>query len=250
MKSRNFFSLAVLTAALALTLTSCHDVVNKVAMKAVRESTDFEKKDTAKWGRVVEQDLDLSSFAAIKAKGIVRVVFTQDTTFSVRVRGNEKCIAAYRFEVRKDELKVELKDFSGSVNKRTPAVTLFIAAPDLSSADFYGSCLLEMPEPVVLPGSLNVEVEGAGEITIADLTLESLDIELNGAGRCSLANVRATGDIDLEVNGAGEVQANVFCQELDVEFNGAGSAVLSGECQHFESEANGASKIDASNLKR
>lgn len=249
MKTRNLFFFAVLLSALTF-FTSCTDMVKKIAMKAMEETASFEKEDTVKWGRVVEQDLDLPAFTAIDAKGIVRVVFTQDSIYAVRARGNEKCIADYKFTVRKGKLQVEPKDFNGSVNKRTPAVTLFISAPNLSDVEIAGAGKLESVGPTVLTGSLDIEMAGTGDISMENLTVEALNIELEGAGKCALAKVMATGDIEIEVNGAGDINANVFCQDLTLEINGAGNAVLSGECKNLICEENGASKVDISKLKR
>ena len=250
MKTRNIFFTVVLLSAVTALFTSCSEIAKKVAMKALEESADYEKADTVKWGRVVEQDLDLPEFTTIDAKGAVRIVFLQDTTCAVRVRGNEKCIAEYKFAVRKDELKVEPRGFNGSVKKGSPAVTLYVSAPNLSDIEFAGAGELEMPDATTLFGSLDIEMEGAGKISVNDLTVESLNIEVSGAGKCTLAKVVASDDIEIEVNGAGDVNANVFCQELSVELNGAGMAVLSGECKNFVCGENGASKVDASKLKR
>lgn len=251
MKTRNLFRSAVLLSALAIAFTSCTDMARKLAMRAVSESAEFEKEDTAKWGRVIDRDLDLPLFSAIDAKGAVRIVFVQDSVCSVRARGNEKCLDEYKFVVRKGELEVEPMDFSGSVNRSTASVTLFVTAPDLTEVEVSGAGKLEMPGAMSLPGSLSIEMAGAGEISIDDLTLTSLDIEVSGAGKCDLDKVTAKEDIEIEMSGAGEVKANVFCQDLSIEINGAGEAVLSGECKGtFSCEQNGASKIDTSNLKR
>ena len=250
MKTRSLFLPIMVLSALVFTFTSCSEFVKKVALKAATESVDYEKEDTAKWGSVVEQDIDLPLFSAIDAKGVVRVVFTQDSTCSVRVRGNEKCIADYEFVVKKDELNVKPKNFSGSVNNRTPSITLFIAAPSLTDIEFTGAGKLEMPDAVTLPGSLSIEMEGTGDVSIGDLTTASLNLEISGAGKCDLAKVTTTGDIEIEVNGAGDVNANVFCQELSVELNGAANAVFSGECKNYTCENNGACKADFSNLKQ
>lgn len=249
MKTRSSFYFIMLLAALTI-FTSCTEMAKKFAMKALDEAAEFEKEDTAKWGRVVEQDLDLPAFAAIDAKGAVRIVFTQDSVCSVRVRGNEKCLEEYKFEVRKDELKAAPKDFNGRVKKDSPGVTLFISAPTLSEVEIAGAGKLELTGAIAQAGPLDIEMAGAGEISIDDLAVESLNIEVSGAGRCDLAKVVAKGDIEIEVNGAGDITANVFCQELSVELNGAGNAVLSGECKNFVCEENGASKVDISNLKR
>ena len=249
MKTRSIILPFLLLSALAALFSSCTDFVKKVALKAATESIDYEKEDTVKWGSVVDKDLDLPLFSAIDAKGAVRIVFVQDSICSVRAHGNEKCIAGYKFTVKKDELKVEPKDFSGSVNNRTPSITLFVTAPDLTDIEFAGAGKLEIPDAAELPGSLNIEMEGAGDVSISDLSAESLTLEMSGAGKCNLAKVTTTGDIEIEVNGAGDVNADVFCQELSVELNGAANAVFSGKCKNYTCENNGACKADFSNLK-
>ena len=229
MKARSIFLPFLLLSALAALFSGCSDFVKKVALKAATESVDYEKEDTAKWGSVIDRDLDLPIFSAIDAKGAVRIVFVQDSIYSVRAHGNEKCIANYKFVVKKDELNVEPKDFNGSVNNRTPSITLFITAPNLTEIEFAGAGKLEIPDAV---------------------TAESLSLEMSGAGKCDLAKVTTTDDIEIEVNGAGDVNANVFCQELSVELNGAANAVFSGECKNYTCENNGACRADFSNLKR
>ena len=240
MKTRNLFFSAMLLSAMAITFTSCTDFVKKMALKAATESVDYEKEDTVKWGSVVDKDLDLPLFSAIDADGAVRIVFAQDSICSVRARGNEKCIAEYEFIVRKDELKVN----------RTPSITLFVTAPNLTDIEFAGAGKLEIPDEVTLPGTFSIEMEGAGDISIGDLTAESLNLEISGAGKCDFAKVTTKGDIEIEMNGAGDINANVFCQELSVELNGAANAVFSGECKNYTCENNGACKADFSNLKR
>ena len=79
----------------------------------------------------------------------------------------------------------------------------------------------------------------------------SVHLYLNVTCCRHLGKVTAKEDIEIEMSGAGEIKANVFCQDLSIEINGAGEAVLSGECKGtFSCEQNGASKIDTSNLKR
>ena len=250
MKTRSILIPVVLLSALAFVFTSCKELAHKVAMIAVEKSEVFEYDDTVKWGSVVEQDIDLPPFTAIDAKGLVHIVFKQDSVCSVRVRANKKCLEKYKFSVRKDELNVESSDFDGSVNGHSPAVTLYIAAPNLSSVEFAGAGKLELPGVVELSGPLEVELEGAGEICIDSLTVQSLNVEISGAAKCTLAKVVAADDIEIEVNGASDINANVFCRDLKVEFNGAGNGVLSGECKSFICDENGASKVNFSNLKR
>ena len=250
MKARFIFTPIVLLAALCISLSSCTEMANKFAEKVAKDALDFEYEDSAKWGTVTEQELSFPAFNNIKTKGKVCIVLSQDSVSAVRVRANKKCIEAYKFDVRKDELRIECKDFKGNVNKNTPPVTFYIAVPNLNELEITGAGKLEVVGTMVQEEPLEIEINGAGEVNIDTLSVASLNVKLNGVADCSFANVTAQGDIEIEVNGAGDINANVFCQELEVELNGAGKAILSGECKNFVCDENGASKVDFSNLKR
>lgn len=250
MKARFIFTPIMMLVALSIILSSCTEMANKFAEKVAKEALDFEYEDSAKWGTVTEQELSFPAFNSIKTKGKVCIVLSQDSVSAVRVRANKKCIEAYKFDVRKDELRIECKGFKGQVDRNTPPVTFFIAVPNLKELEITGAGKLEVIGTMVQVEPLEIEINGVGEVNIDTLSVASLNVELNGVGDCSFANVTAQGNIEIEVNGAGDINANVFCQELEVELNGAGKAVLSGECKNFVCDENGASKVDFSNLKR
>lgn len=250
MKARFFFTPIVLLAALCIPFTGCTEMANKFAEGLAKEALDFEYEDSAKWGTVTEQELSFPAFNSIKTKGKVRIVLSGDSISSVRVRTNKKCLEAYKYAVKKDELRIECKDFKGQVNRNTPPVTFFIAVPSLKDLEFTGAGKLDVVGTMIQEEPLEIEINGAGEVNIDTLAVASLNVELNGVADCSFAHVTAQGDIEIEVNGAGDIDANVFCQELEVELNGASNAVLSGECKNFVCDENGASKVDSSNLKR
>ena len=250
MKARFIFTPIVLLVALSIILSSCTEMANKFAEKVAKEALDFEYEDSAKWGTLTEQELSFPAFNSIKTKGKVCIVLSQDSVSAVRVRANKKCMEAYKFDVRKDELRIECKGFKGQVDRNTPPVTFFIAVPNLKELEITGAGKLEVIGTMVQEEPLEIEINGVGEVNIDTLSVASLNVELNGVADCSFTNVTAQGDIEIEVNGAGDINANVFCQKLEVELNGAGKAVLSGECKNFVCDENGASKVDFSNLKR
>ena len=250
MKARFIFTPIVLLVALSIILSSCTEMANKFADKVAKEALDFEYEDSAKWGTLTEQELSFPAFNSIKTKGKVCIVLSQDSVSAVRVRANKKCIEAYKFDVRKNELRIECKGFKGQVDSNTPPVTFFIAIPNLKELEITGAGKLEVIGTMVQEEPLEIEINGVGEVNIDTLSVASMNVELNGVADCSFTNVTAQGDIEIEVNGAGDINANVFCQKLEVELNGAGKAILSGECKNFVCDENGASKVDFSNLKR
>ena len=247
MKTSFFSSVSML--ALALLFASCDDAVNKLTSMVMDKSIVYEREDTEKWGNVIDRDLDLPVFSAIDASGAVAIVFAQDSICSVRAHGNEKCLDAYRFEVRKNELEVKLKKGADRINKNTPGIILYVTAPSLTDVEIAGGGKIEMQGNVEMPGKMEIELNGAGDLAIDTLSVGDLELTANGAVRCNIAKLMAKDDVEIEVNGAGEFKANLFCNELNVEFNGAASGVLSGECNNYNCENNGACKIDFSDMK-
>ncbi|MBO4840097.1 MAG: DUF2807 domain-containing protein [Bacteroidaceae bacterium] len=250
MKTRFILSPIVLLVALSILLSSCTEAVNKLATMALNDTFEYEREDTAKWGKIVEETLELPAFNSIDAEGVVCIVYTQDSTCSVRVRANEKCMSAYKYEVRKDELNVKLKDGTSNFNKKTPGIILYVTAPSLDGVDFSGGGKVKLVGEINLPGKMELELNGACHLIVDSLSVGSFDLETNGASSCSLNNITTKEDIEIEINGAGNINANVFCQDLRVELNGASQGVFTGECKKLICEENGASKVDFSNLKK
>lgn len=250
MKARFIFSPIVLLVALSIILSSCTEAVNKLASAVVNHAFQFEREDTVKWGKVTEQTCYLSDFQSLDVEGVVCVIFSQDSAYSVRVRGNEKCIEEYSVGLDDNELKVRLKSRKETVNDKTPGIILYVTAPVLTSIDFSGGGKVMMQGKIDMPDRLDVELNGASNFIVDSLAVGSLDLETNGAAKCTIAKLETKGNIEIEVNGAGEINANVFCQDLRIELNGASNGSFSGECKKLVCEENGASKVDFSNLKR
>lgn len=251
MKARFILSPIVLLVALSIILSSCTEAVNKLASVALNHTFEIEHEDTVKWGKIVEEDLNLPTFSAIDAEGLVYIVFTQnDSVFRVRVRANQKCLDEYKFEVRKDELKVKMKKADTKIDKTTPGITLYITAPTLTGVELSGGGIVNLLRRIDIPGTLNIELNGACNLYVDSLSVGELELETNGASKCDFAQITAKENIEIEINGAGDVNANVFCQDLRIEMNGAGKGVFTGECKKLVCEENGASKVDFSKLKK
>lgn len=233
--------------AFLMSLTSCVKFSQKLTQWTVKNTMGFDYEDSEKWGKVVTRQLDLPAFTAIDATGTVKVILMQDSVPSIRVCSNEKCIDAYDFEVQGNELNVNLKDNS---DNETPAITIYASVPAMEEIDIDGSGAFVVQGTVVQDAPMVVRIDGAGKVEIESLHVRSLDMDFSGAADVNISEVVAQEDAKIEVSGAGNIVANVFCRHLSVEVNGAGSALLTGECEQFTAEENGVSNIDFSGLKR
>lgn len=93
-------------------------------------------------------------------------------------------------------------------------------------------------------------VNGAADLDMASyMADENLDIEVNGAGDLKCSGIIVPG-FNIMVNGAGDIDASdILVDALSVEVNGAGDAKLSGEAQTASFRLSGAGDIDARDLK-
>ncbi len=66
-------------------------------------------------------------------------------------------------------------------------------------------------------------IEGAADVDITGIDSDSFLLEIDGAGDVTLEGT--CGDVEIEINGAGDIDAENFkCKSVDITINGAGDA--------------------------
>lgn len=96
----------------------------------------------------------------------------------------------------------------------------------------------------------SMTINGAADVDIKPgLKTESFNLEVNGAGDITLGEIE-TGKLDVEINGAGDINADLRGEAMvNVEINGAGDITLKGQAHSVEAKVNGAGDIDTSGLE-
>lgn len=242
MKKSKYFVLPLLCA-FALGLTGCTEMIKKVTMAAIEQVTDHEYKDSEKLGKVVTQTLDATDVSRVKIMGAVKFVFVQDSTVSATVTGNEKSIEAYDFETEDGKLRVELKNGTDKMDKNTPRLTVRLCAPSLSEVRGSGALVVESEGEIRLQNALEINVSGAADIDLDNLQAEALLVDVDGAAEVDLDEVSCTGDAEFRIDGAGELEGAVECQQLTVQVNGAGDVDLAVRCNVADVSCQGAGKF-------
>ncbi len=246
MKLRNLFHIVLCASALTV-LTSCERIASKAfeyAKERVKiELNSFEYTDSEKWGPVVTRDIEVGNFANVTTLGAVKIVFTQDSVCSLRVEGNEKAIDEYNIEVENGELNVRHKSSKGKVDKNTPRMTLYLTAPSLSEIYVEGAGDLNLEGDIVQTEAMTVNISGAGDLDIDNLTCERFDIQISGAGDADIDRLTCEGNVEIEVKGVGDVDANVKCGDLALRISGAGDAELDVNCEYLRTYINGAGNV-------
>ena len=101
------------------------------------------------------------------------------------------------------------------------------------------------------PALKKLVVNGASDFNVGSLrSEEDLDIEINGAGDLDFDRIQCSS-LTLEVNGAADANLTSISvlKDLKVEVNGAGDVKVTGNAQSASFSVNGAGDIDATGLK-
>ena len=245
MQTKNIF-LALMLIASAACLVSCDKIMNK-AMEAMMESAfNHDYQDSEKWGNVVTLELPALAFHEVELSGAVRLEYTQDSTYSVQVYGNEKAIEAYSITSEDDELEASLKDGSGSVNKNTPAITLRLTAPFLTEIKAMGASEVIFMDSVNQDKELDVNLSGAGKVDFKGLKTKELDMTISGAGEVHMNDLSCVKDVEINLSGAANIDSRIECRKLKLKMNGAGGGKLDIHCQQARVSASGAANVTLS----
>lgn len=248
MKARNILATMALA---SVALTSCNvktriDEIKQHAKEELKASHEY--RDSEKWGKVTEKDIQTEAFNSIQVNGAVDVNFIQSDTLGIRVLGNEKAIDEYQFFTNEDQLVIGLKDYKWEssnhhIDKDTPAITAYVMAPSLSDITIYGAGDIVLDEGLQQSSPLTINVNGAGDIEGKRFAVSSLTVNINGAGDVKIKKVTCQGNAEVTVNGAGDVDAKMKCANAIVIVNGAGDIKLNAECNELTAECNGAGDI-------
>lgn len=239
----------ILMLALAAAFSSCTRFANALSDNLL-ESLDKDNEDSETAADVVTHDIETPAFSVIDVRGAVKVVVSQDSGCTVRVRGDEKCIEKYAIDVEDGELEVRLADSDNvNVNRSTPHITLYVTVPRLDEVEISGACKLLLQGHISMDGDMEITGNGAVAVVVDTLDVANLEVKSSGAGSIKATRITSPGNVKMEMNGVGKIKAQVFCDKLSLELNGAGSAELTGECNVLRKHGNVATDIDTSGLK-
>lgn len=267
MKLRNIFTAIIIASSACL--VSCDKLMEK-GMQAVMESAfNHDYQDSEKWGKVVTIDLPTLAFQELELSGAIRLEYTQDSTYSVQVYGNEKAIEAYDISSEDNELEASLKEGTGQVTQNTPAITLRVTAPFLTEIKAMGASDVVFKDSISQDKELDVNVSGAGKVKLGQFKAKELDMTISGAGEVQMDDLCCIEDVEITMSGAGSIKGRVECHKLKVKMSGAGTGkldiycqqarvtasgaagiTLSGECHDIASVATGSSSVNTNGVKK
>ncbi|NDW19088.1 DUF2807 domain-containing protein [Dysgonomonas sp. 216] len=153
--------------------------------------------------KIVTKEANLGNYTKIDAAGPVEINYEQTSNPYFRLEVDENVLSQISYSVEGNTLVIHNE---GNINPSRYVV--YTGARDLSHIRLLGS------------GSVTVEKK---------LKIESLDISLNGSG-------------DVKIN-------NIDCRSVKTSLNGSGDVDLSGNTLDFQADLNGSGDISAYALK-
>lgn len=177
-------------------------------------------------GPVVTKSFDLADFNAIVINGHADLEFAQTNgTFGVNVKANEEVFQHLNYRVENSTLILETVD---NVNIRADEFDIYVSAPTLA----------------------DIQINGAVDASVVALNQqETLHVQVNGAGDLELKNV-TTPELAIQINGAADLECKgLNVDTLNIEVNGAGDVELEGKAESCRLHVSGAGDIDARKLE-
>lgn len=201
----------------ALLLGSCTFV--KITDRGIAEEIfSMESPDTA---AVASETSEIGDFRKLVINVPAEVKFTQDALQSCDIR----------YEKPEDALKCRMSCVDGK----------FVISPVKKNVKFKGDVEVALSSAFLE----SIEINGACEFD-ADglLKTEKFEIEINGAGEVSLDNLDCNF-LTIRINGAGEIEAAGRADNTEVVINGVGKADLKGlRIASFSQKVNGLGTIE------
>lgn len=169
---------------------------------------------------VSEEMRDVSAFSSIRNKGSFDVRVSVGDAQSVKVIADSDVMDKIETEVRGGTLHIEFEsERSWNWSRNIDVLRLDITVPTLEAAMVYGSGNFVING--VNGGDFEADINGSGDISLIDATIEDLSISIKGSG-----DVEASGScekLDIEVKGSGDVDArSMECDSGDIGVMGSG----------------------------
>lgn len=135
-----------------------------------------------------------------------KLYLKQGSPRKVEIEADDDVIKEIETEVSGGRLRIGKEDKWFNWNLNNDKITVYITVPEI--------------EGVAVSGSGNI----IGQSTIKT---NNLDLKVSGSGSMTL-EFDATGDVDADVSGSGDLKVKGNCKSLDTDVSGSGSLDVSG----------------------
>ena len=185
-------------------------------------------------GRVRDESRNVSEFRKIEAGGAFTINVKVGPQTSIKISAEENLLGYIRTRIKGNTLVIDTKK---NISPRKE-IRIDITTPSLTDLDVSGANNVEVED--ISSRDFNVELSGAGNVYLKG-EVDLLHIELSGAGSIDSKNLKA-GEVRISVSGA--ASADVYASKyLDASVSGVGSIDYYGNPEKVKTDVSGVGSI-------
>ena len=238
---KRFFSI-MMTVALMLAFTACNS-------SNANEDADSKNDNSLTYdGRKVTKQLkSLPYFNKVVLDGALDVEFSQASRGGVAIKGRKSIVENVKVKVKKQTLYLSLDEKDWFRVDHSEMADIYVSSPDLISLVMRGAGNFEAKN-LLDTDTLNVELNGAGNIDFDRIVCDEAYLIVKGAGNLEVDKLTANrtkiamlgvGNADVEFKNAGHV---------DCLLSGVGNIDLEGTVKSLSENVRGTGNIDTTEL--
>ena len=169
----------------------------------------------------------------------------------------------YAHRVRRPDVETVAESQLRKIVRNRNDVDVYVTSPVLTAVDISGAADMDMKGRIKVD-DFDVDISGAGNLDIDDMTGSNLDVDVSGAGDLDMGHITFTyagislsgasncstsslkgGDLKLSASGASDADLdgvdvnNAYCRA-----SGASDIDINGSVKHLEKSASGASSVN------
>lgn len=169
----------------------------------------------------VTRSFDASGFHAVDNAGPFEVTVKRGDAFAVEAKGAPEDIDRLHADVRDGTLRLWMEKDEERKHRRERDVTrIAVTLPMLDAATLSGAGRVDLDS---IEGDAMLRLSGAGHMTVAKVAARSLDLKLEGAGNI-LAEGGSTGRLRVKLAGAGTLDTRKMSAEgAELRHSGTGN---------------------------
>ena len=175
-------------------------------------------------GVIETQTRQVAEFSAVSIGYPAEVLIQQSASQSVAIEAEDNLLPQLHTDVRNGVLYIDNSEWDWSQRVHpTETVRINITVEELREVDFSSAVAGRIED--VYGDSLEINISGAGNMTLSNLNVAKFTIRLSGAGSV-IADGRAD-DIELHISGLASFNGGkLHGQTAEVNISGAGEATL------------------------
>lgn len=206
------------------------------------------KEDT---GDKIEKTYDLKDFNGISIEGAGKVVFVQDSAYSVKAEGSELALQGVEVKVNDGKLEIAKNSDKNSkivvLGKDNYNFTVTVHAPNLDTIVIGGNGVFDSDK--VESDNMLASVAGSGIITIKEFTGKAVEGQIAGSGVINIKEKNVEKSV-LSIAGSGIINGEFTdCGQIKATVAGSGIINLNGTAEIADTEVAGSGIINKGGLK-